>query len=976
VGAVTEILERLKAALADRYTLQRELGRGGMATVYLAEDLKHHRPVALKVLRPELAAVLGPDRFLREIELSARLTHPHILPLHDSGNAAGFLYYVMPYVEGESLRDRLNREKQLPLDDALQIAREVADALSYAHSHDVIHRDIKPENILLESGHAVVADFGIARAITTAGGDRLTETGLVLGTPAYMSPEQSVGEQAIDGRSDLYALGCVLYEMLAGEPPHTGATAQAVIAKRLSGVVPRVSAVRASVTPGLERVLDRMLANVAADRFATASQVVAALTAEPAPATRSPSPEGPRLPQRRMLVAAATAALVVVTVTALWVRRSPGPRPDRNRIAVAPFDILEPSLELWREGLVDVLSAGLDGAGPLQAVAPTIVIRRWSGRVDAASAALLAERTGAELVVFGRLVGTGADSVRATAAILDAPTGKTVGEVEVRELSARIDRLADTLTVALLRELGRTRPIGAARLASLRSSSLPALKAFLQGEQYFRRTVWDSALASYQHAVDLDSTFTVALRRVSHVLGWQGTAADSLSRVYLLRAGRLNRGLSPRDSLLVVADSLWAALFEREADAVWWAQITRMTAVLGEVAQRYPQDPEVWWQLGEAGFHWGQWVGVTQRELLEAFERAIALDSAFAPAYLHLVPLALELEGPAAARRHAAAYLALHPSDDEAIAIGIAYQLLDSLRPWTPEIARQLDTVSAPVLFEAWAAINTGRDSAEPEMRLARLFAAGRPGAPPSLADPGFRTEILSGALARRGHLHEAYHVAGAARPELIADLAMVGGLPTDTLRAIFHRGLEARGQTAPWALAWWAGQGDTLSIMESLRQTEAVRRDPQAAQPRRDRAEFWSRAAYGYLALARRDTVAALRTFLALPDSLCGTCYAPRLTTARLLVDQGRYAEATQFLRREITGEVGGSTIAEVLWELERARTAERAGDRSAAIEAYQHVAAVWQNGDPALRSILDSASAALERLGSSRSASARRSR
>jgi serine/threonine protein kinase len=188
-----ETLERLKEALADRYTIQRELGRGGMATVYLAEDRKHHRPVALKVLRPELAAALGPDRFLREIELSARLTHPHILPLHDSGNADGFLYYVMPYVEGESLRDRLTREKQLPVDDALQISREVADALSYAHSHGVIHRDIKPENILLESGHAVVADFGIARAIDAAGGDRLTETGVAMGTPQYMSPEQAGG---------------------------------------------------------------------------------------------------------------------------------------------------------------------------------------------------------------------------------------------------------------------------------------------------------------------------------------------------------------------------------------------------------------------------------------------------------------------------------------------------------------------------------------------------------------------------------------------------------------------------------------------------------------------------------------------------------------------------------------------------------------------------------------------------------------
>jgi serine/threonine-protein kinase len=964
-----------------------------MATVYLAEDLKHGRPVALKVLRPELAAALGPDRFLREIELSARLTHPHILPLYDSGRtggpadpragmgsesapvvpvAPGVLYYVMPYVEGESLRDRLDRETQLPVDDAVQITREVADALSYAHSHGVVHRDIKPENILLQSGHAVVADFGIARAIDQAGGERLTETGLAIGTPAYMSPEQSLAEQAIDGRTDIYALGCVLYEMLAGEPPFTGASAQAVIAKRLSGTVPPVSVVRESVSLGVEHVLARMLARLPADRFASAGQVVAALTTEASPPPRTASLPEPGLGppprdarRRRWVLLVAAAAVVVAAVTAVWIRRSHAPSLGQNVIAVAPFEVFEPGLELWREGLVDVLSAGLDGAGPLQAVAPTLVIRRWSGRVDAASAALLAERTGAELVVFGRLVGSGADSVRATAAILDAATGKSLGEVEVRELTARIDRLADSLTVGLLRELGRTRPIGAARLASLGSTSLPALKAFLQGEQFFRRTVWDSALASYQRAADLDSTFTVALRRVAHVLGWQRTADDSLSRAYLLRAGRLNRGLSPRDSLLVVADSLFAALYEREADAVWWAQTTRMMDLLDETARRYPQDPDVWWQLGEAGFHWGLWIGRTKRELLEAFERAVALDSAFAPSYLHLVPLALGLEGPPTARRHAAAYLALHPSDDQATAVAIAYRLLDSVRPWSPEIERQLDTVSVPALFEAWAAIESGRDSGELALRLARLFAAGRPGAPPSLADSGFRANILSGALAGRGHVREAYRVAGGRFIELIADLAMVGGLPPDTLGAIFQRELAAASERAPWGLPWWAGRGDTLSILESLRQSEAVRRDAGAAPPRRDHAVFWLAAARGYLALARGDTVAALRGFMALPDSLCGTCYPPRLTTASLLVNQGRYAEATQVLRREVTGQIGGSKIAAVLWEVERGRNAERTGDRSTAIQAYRHVAAAWQNADPELRPMVDSASAALERLG-----------
>ena len=281
----------LAAALRDRYRLERELGQGGMATVYLAEDLKHHRKVAVKVLRPELAATLGPERFVREIETTAQLTHPHILPLLDSGQVGGpheltadggrltaeFLYYVMPYVEGESLRDRIDRERQLPLEDALQIAREVADALSYAHTRGVVHRDIKPENILLESGHAVVADFGIARAVSAAGGARLTETGLAVGTPAYMSPEQAAGSGSIDGRSDVYSLGCVLYEMLSGETPYTGPTPQAVLAKKLSEPLPRISVVREAVSPGMEAALAKALARTPADRWATAAEFGAAL---------------------------------------------------------------------------------------------------------------------------------------------------------------------------------------------------------------------------------------------------------------------------------------------------------------------------------------------------------------------------------------------------------------------------------------------------------------------------------------------------------------------------------------------------------------------------------------------------------------------------------------------------------------------------------------------------------------------------
>ena len=275
---MTEITERLSTALADRYRIERHLGEGGMATVYLAHDLKHDRPVAVKVLRPELAAVLGAERFIQEIKTTANLQHPHILPLFDSGEDDGFLYYVMPSIEGETLRDKLNRETQLGIEEAVRITTDIADALDYAHRHNVIHRDIKPENILLHDGRPMVADFGIALAVSAAAGGRMTETGLSLGTPHYMSPEQATAEKDLTNRSDIYSLGAVLYEMLTGEPPHTGASAQAIVMKIVAEDVQPVTELRKSVPPHVAAATTKSLEKLAADRFATAKEFAEALT--------------------------------------------------------------------------------------------------------------------------------------------------------------------------------------------------------------------------------------------------------------------------------------------------------------------------------------------------------------------------------------------------------------------------------------------------------------------------------------------------------------------------------------------------------------------------------------------------------------------------------------------------------------------------------------------------------------------------
>jgi serine/threonine-protein kinase len=302
-------IDRLTTALADRYRVERELGQGGMATVYLAHDLRHERDVAIKVLHPDLGAALGAERFLSEIKTTAKLQHPHILPLLDSGAADGLLYYVMPFVRGETLRARLERETQLPIGDALRIAMEVADALQAAHALGVVHRDIKPENILLQDGHALVADFGIALAVQSAGGQRMTQTGLSLGTPQYMSPEQATGEKVVDARSDIYALAAVTYEMLTGAPPFTGASMQAIIARVMTSDAEPPSRVRKTIPATVDAAVLQGLAKLPADRFATARDFAAALRGDSAGAGRPPATAG-RGGGRRTGWLVAAAALV------------------------------------------------------------------------------------------------------------------------------------------------------------------------------------------------------------------------------------------------------------------------------------------------------------------------------------------------------------------------------------------------------------------------------------------------------------------------------------------------------------------------------------------------------------------------------------------------------------------------------------------------------------------------------------------
>ncbi len=358
LGIMPEITSRLSAALADRYRIERHLGEGGMATVYLAEDLKHKRRVAIKVLRPDLAAVLGADRFVQEIQTTASLQHPHILTLFDSAEADGFLFYVMPYIEGETLRDKLNRETQLSIEEAVKITTEVADALDYAHRNNVIHRDIKPENILLHDGRPMVADFGIALAVSAAAGGRMTETGLSLGTPYYMSPEQATAEKDITARSDVYSLGSVLYEMLTGEPPHSGGSAQQIIMKILTDPARPITELRKSVPPNVAAAVAKSLEKVAADRFESAAKFAAALS-NPNFSIATPATMGAEVGRshlRRNWQAIVWPVLAFFAGAAVWAWLRPEPAPSVRRYGLALAqgqeltDVVQPSFAVAPDG--------------------------------------------------------------------------------------------------------------------------------------------------------------------------------------------------------------------------------------------------------------------------------------------------------------------------------------------------------------------------------------------------------------------------------------------------------------------------------------------------------------------------------------------------------------------------------------------------------------------------------------------------
>ncbi len=578
-------IDQVRAALAQTYSIDRELGRGGMATVFLAQDVKHDRIVALKVLHPDLAATMGPERFLREIKLAARLNHPHILPLFDSGAAEGFLYYVMPYVEGESLREGLDRQSQLPVEEALHIARSMAGGLDYAHRQGVVHRDVKPENVMLHEGEAMIMDFGIAKAVSVAGSETLTQTGMMVGTPAYVSPEQASGETVIDGKSDQYSLACVLYEMLAGERPFTGPTAQAVLAKRFTGSVRPITEIRANVPPAVEKALNRAMTTETSGRYSTIAMFAQALASS---AMNTPT-DTQTMPQP--IVSAA------------------------KSVAVLPFANMsnEADNEYFTDGMAEEIINALSKVQSLRVASRTSSFAFKGKNEDIGE---IGRKLKVSTVLEGSVRKMG-NKIRVNAQLVNVADGYQLwSERYDRELED-IFAIQDEISAAIVKALrvilseGEKKALGKAR-----TENVEAYDYYLRGRQYFhqlRRKSLEYARQMFNKAIEIDPDYARAYAGI----------ADCCSLLYTY--------FDARETNLRQADLASTKALTLEPDLAEAHVARGLTVSLSKKFQEAEEHFETAMRLDPKSYQAAYWFGRARmsegkfEEAIKLFERAAAL---------------------------------------------------------------------------------------------------------------------------------------------------------------------------------------------------------------------------------------------------------------------------------------------------------------------------------------------------------------
>jgi len=992
--------ERINAALEGRYHIERELGAGGMATVYLAEDLKHHRKVAVKVLRPDLAATLGPERFLREIELAAQLTHPHILPLHDSGEADGFLFYVMPYIKGESLADKIEREGELPIAEAVRLLRDVVDGLAYAHAEGVVHRDIKPDNVLLSGRHAVVTDFGIAKAVSEATGRQtLTTAGVALGTPMYMAPEQAVADPHIDHRADIYAIGAMAYEMLTGRPPFIGTTPQAVLAAHVTETPEPVNKNRKTIPDALATLVMRCLEKKAADRWQSADEILPQLEALATPSGgMTPTdtaplavPAAPPVVRSRAYRPAAVFGGIAVLAVVGWMLIGRGGAGatllDANTVAVLPFRVTSASMADWREGMVDYLHGKFTGEAGPRAVDPRSLMSAWRSAVPDPGNDLSLDRSlslaaglGAGQLLLGSVVVTGSQTT-INASIHQVPTGESIADASVAGPADSILILIDRLVAQLL-------TLGAgesdARITGL-SGSLDAVMEYLQGQQAYRQGRYLDAVNHFSAAIEEDSSFALAALGLVKAAGPAGNTNTDVMLPALDLSWDLRDRLSPRDRAMVVASNgrNWPG----------WTMLKESVADAEQAVELAPDDAYAWSILGTQRLRLAAYLG----DSVGLVRAAAVLDSAIALDTTSLTPLeprlqiAIRANDRARIRELTDRYVAGDAQNDfrefiewrSELALGNEERLiqvrerlgatsqasLTQIGYWTVYNGLPLDDwIHATEQFERRAVTERAKNQAMEQRRKIAMVqgrVADALAISDSLIERGFFVEHLNRVKMSLSMLEAGFESAAVGAATWASDsLPFYEAADGDSMTRRPEDEVWGASQTRCRRELWNLSQVDTTTVAQTLAQLDSVveTRGFPVLCPLLLRAMM--AAVRGEdLAVAVAELEAYLRTDY---FGLATTPYVlANSVAARLHEQSGDLDGALAAIRRRGVGQPSPSL--QVMFPAllrEEGRLAALTGDTAGAINAYQHYLTLRTDPDPVLQPDVDAVRSALAAL------------
>ena len=967
-----ELLANLVTSLGDTYAIERELGGGGMSRVFLAEEKALGRKVVIKVLPPDLGAGFNVDRFRREIKVAAPLQHPHIVPLLAAGQAGGqadrrtggqpLLYYTMPFVEGESLRAKIEREGELPVSTTVKILRDVLDALEYAHTHGVVHRDIKPDNVLVSGQHAVVTDFGVAKALSeSAGTSSLTSAGLALGTPAYMAPEQAAADPHVDHRADIYAVGAMAYEMLTGGPVFIGTTAQQVLAAQVTRTPEPISLRRSSIPAPLATLIMRCLEKSPADRWQSAAEVRQELERSATPSGgAAPTVPVSAVPSRRQVVVGVTAlALLVLAIAGFiwWRGQSAGVALDSQVVAVLPFRVTGADAT-YGEGMVDLLAAKLTGEGGPRATDPQSAVSAWrtaGGQSDLPrnEAIEVARRLGAGKLIIGSVIGT-PSQLALTATIVDVGSGREDSRGEVSGAPDSLMTLVDRLAAQLL--AGSTGE-GGHRLEKLTSTSLPALRAYLAGQAAFRRGAYVESIGHFRRAIEHDSSFALAAIALASANNWVGT--NPLRDSALDLAERLRNRLSTRDAAYL--DMIEAnANYPKAVSAQVW------TAAAQRLIDLSPESAAGWYDLGDSYFHEGGRYDLTldeaHRQAETAFRRALALDSGFAAPLEHLIEIAVIRDDTATIRRLSPRYFQIDSAGDLAdfMRWRVAGALhdtaaLEALRARMPDMNENslirilgtaiLDGIYLDDAFAAGKALDRNQSSVHRQIGNAFgwvdvLGNLGR------FREAAPHYETLKRLAGGNGFTVPVWDALFADGDTVLARARIQEALPKVQKVVEADPDLRATQYELTCTVAAWLGaHGDSVQALSLLGRLDRMTLPPQ----------------YAPLLDGMRACSAATRALLAGPDErTLKTRVAQQLDTMQTFEENGLAKLISSQLRLEAGDTTGAlaslrhrsyhwnstSYLAQLLRE--EGRLAAFTGDREGAIRAYQHYLRLRANAEP----------------------------